>query len=144
VGVHRAKWAPRHQALRAGVCQQPTVNTDDTGFRINGVPAFVMAFDTPASTVYQIRLRHRNEEVRELIPADYGGVMGTDRGKSYDAEELLAVAQQKCIPNIQRNVGEGALRYLSELRARGPRTGTPCIERPSTPITLLGQEPFSG
>ena len=22
-----------------------------------------------------------------------------------------------------------------------PRTGTPCIERPSTPITLLGQEP---
>ncbi|HXB75644.1 MAG TPA: hypothetical protein VNY05_45850 [Candidatus Acidoferrales bacterium] len=45
----------------------------------------------------QIRLRHRNEEaqeVRELIPADYGGVMGTDRGKSYDAEELLGVAQR--------------------------------------------------
>jgi hypothetical protein len=95
-----------YQALRAGVCQQPTVNTDDTGFRINGVPAFVMAFDTPASTVYQIRLRHRNEEVRELIPADYGGVMGTDRGKSYDAEELLGVAQQKCIPHIQRNLDE--------------------------------------
>jgi transposase len=95
-----------YQALRAGVCQQPTVNTDDTGFRINGVPAFVMAFDTPASTVYQIRLRHRNEEVRELIPADYGGVMGTDCGKSYDAEELLGVAQQKCIPHIQRNLDE--------------------------------------
>jgi transposase len=95
-----------YQALRAGVCQQPTVNTDDTGFRINGVPAYVMAFDTPVSTVYQIRLRHRNEEVRELIPADYGGVMGTDRGKSYDAEELLDVAQQKCIPHIQRNLNE--------------------------------------
>jgi transposase len=95
-----------YQALRAGVCQQPTVNTDDTGFRINGVQAFVMAFDTPVSTVYQIRLRHRNEEVRELIPADYGGVMGTDRGKSYDAEELLGVAQQKCIPHIQRNLNE--------------------------------------
>src|SRR5713226_2488210 len=65
-----------------------------------------MAFDTPASTVYQIRRRHRNEEVRELIPADYGGVMGTDRGKSYDAEKLLGVAQQKCIPHIQRNLDE--------------------------------------
>jgi hypothetical protein len=99
-----AEVGAEYQDLRAGVCQQPTVNTDDTGFRINGVGAFVMAFDTPASTVYQIRRRHRNEEVRELIPADYGGVMGTDRGKSYDAEELLGVAQQKCIPHIQRNL----------------------------------------
>jgi transposase len=112
-----------YQALRAGVCQQPTVNTDDTGFRINGVPAFVMAFDTPASTVYQIRLRHRNEEVRELIPADYGGVMGTDRGKSYDAEELLAVAQQKCIPHIQRNVGEGGVPRATPGRRSRPRAG---------------------
>ncbi len=101
-----AEVGAEYQALRAGVCQQPTVNTDDTGFRINGVGAFVMAFDTPASTVYQIRRRHRNEEVRELIPANYGGVMGTDRGKSYDAEELLGVAQQKCIPHIQRNLDE--------------------------------------
>jgi len=101
-----AEVGAEYQALRAGVCQQPTVNTDDTGFRINGVGAYVMAFDTPASTVYQIRRRHRNEEVRELIPADYGGVMGTDRGKSYDAEKLLGVAQQKCIPHIQRNLDE--------------------------------------
>jgi transposase len=101
-----AEVGAEYQALRAGVCQQPTVNTDDTGFRINGVGAFVMAFDTPASTVYQIRRRHRNEEVRELVPSDYAGVMGTDRGKSYDAEELLGVAQQKCIPHIQRNLDE--------------------------------------
>lgn len=95
-----------YQALRDGVRQQPTVNTDDTGFRINGTVAYVMAFDTPVSTVYQIRPRHRNEEVRELIPSDYGGVMGTDRGKSYDAESLLGVAQQKCIAHIQRNLSE--------------------------------------
>ena len=57
-----------YQALRRGVRQQPTVNTDDTGFRINGTVAYAMAFDTPVSTVYQIRPRHRNEEVRELIP----------------------------------------------------------------------------
>ena len=112
-----AEVGAEYQALRAGVCQQPTVNTDDTGFRINGVPAYVMAFDTPVSTVYQIRLRHRNEEVRELIPADYGGVMGTDRGKSYDAEELLDVAQQKCIPHIQRNLNE-----VLETK-RGPSAG---------------------
>jgi hypothetical protein len=30
-----------------------------------------MAFETAAATVYQVRPRHRNAEVRELIPADY-------------------------------------------------------------------------
>jgi transposase len=93
-----------YQILRAAVPQQPTVNTDDTGFSIHGDPAWMMAFDTPVSTVYQIRRRHRNEEVRELIPSDYAGVMGTDRGPSYDAEELLGVAQQKCLAHIQRNI----------------------------------------
>jgi transposase len=93
-----------YQILRAEVPQQPTVNTDDTGFPIHGDAAWMMAFDTPVSTVYQIRRRHRNEEVRELIPADYAGVMGTDRGPSYDAKELLGVAQQKCLAHIQRNL----------------------------------------
>jgi len=36
-----------------------------------------MGFDTDRETVYQIRPPHRNEEVRELIPGDYAGVMIT-------------------------------------------------------------------
>jgi hypothetical protein len=32
-----------------------------------------MGFDTDQATVYQIRSQHRNEQVRELIPADYVG-----------------------------------------------------------------------
>src|ERR1017187_3976923 len=112
-----------YQALRAGVCQQPTVNTDDTGFRINGAGAFVMAFDAPASTVYRIRRRHRNEEVRELIPADYGGVMGTDRGKSYDAEELLGGGTEMTPPHSTqsgRRAGEQT-RPCSRIRAQAER-----------------------
>jgi len=54
--------------------------------------------------VYQIRPQHRNEEVRELIPADFAGVMVCDRGRSYDAKELEAVAQQKCLSHLIRNV----------------------------------------
>ena len=38
-----------------------------------------MAFETDEATVYQVRARHRNEEVREVVPSDYGGVMVTDR-----------------------------------------------------------------
>jgi transposase len=56
--------------------------------------------------VYQIRERHRNEEVREVVPADYEGVLVTDRGRSYDAIELAGVRQQKCLAHIQRALSE--------------------------------------
>ena len=94
----------RYQQLRAGVREAPVVNTDDTGWRVGGSTAHLMVFVTAQSTVYQIRSQHRNEEVRELIPADYGGVMGCDRGKSYDAQSLAAVDQQKCLNHLQRNI----------------------------------------
>ena len=63
-----------------------------------------MGFDTDQSTVYQIRFQHRNEEVREIVPSDYRGVLVSDRGKSYDAEELDQVSKQKCRAHLIRNV----------------------------------------
>jgi transposase len=93
-----------YQELRNSIATAPAVYTDDTGWRINGETAHLMAFDTDEATVFQIRERHRNEEVRELIPADYAGTMITDRGRSYDAEELLDVKQQKCLDHLKRNI----------------------------------------
>jgi transposase len=95
-----------YQALRASVRQQPVVHTDDTGWRVGGGTAFLMAFVNAALSVYQVRSQHRNEEVRELIPADFGGVMICDRGRSYDAAELEAVAQQKCLSHLIRNAAK--------------------------------------
>ena len=62
-----------------------------------------MAFVNQSLSVYQVRPQHRNEEVRELIPADFRGVMICDRGPSYDARELEDVAQQKCLSHLIRN-----------------------------------------
>jgi transposase len=62
-----------------------------------------MAFVNQSLSVYQVRPRHRNEEVRELIPADFPGVMICDRGPSYDARELEEVARQKCLSHLIRN-----------------------------------------
>src|SRR5207253_4217624 len=59
-----------YQQLRAGVALAPVTYTDDTGWRIHGQAAHLMAFDTDQATVFQIRSQHRNEEVRELIPAE--------------------------------------------------------------------------
>jgi hypothetical protein len=74
-----------------------------------------MGFTTPDTAVYQVRRRHRNEEVREVLPADYPGVLCSDRGKSYDAQELAAVRQQKCLAHVLRNLSE----VLAGKRGRG-------------------------
>jgi len=113
-----------YQNLRAGVCQAAAVHTDDTGWRVGGENAFLMGFDTDEATVYQIRRQHRSEEVRELIPAGYSGVMVTDRGKSYDAEEFAGVAQQKCLAHLLRNVSEVLESKQGRAREFGERLKT--------------------
>jgi transposase len=95
-----------YQALRDGVPKADVVYTDDTGWRVGGERAHLMIFETDTATVLQIRARHRNEEVREVIGDDYPGVLVTDRGKSYDAKELEGVKQQKCIPHALRSINQ--------------------------------------
>jgi transposase len=95
-----------YQALRDGVPKANVVYTDDTGWRVGGERAHLMIFETDTATVFQIRARHRNEEVREVIGDDYPGVLVTDRGKSYDARELAGVKQQKCIPHALRSINQ--------------------------------------
>jgi hypothetical protein len=56
--------------------------------------------------VYQIRSQHRHEEVLEVVPAHYPGILVNDRGKSYDARELAGLQQQKCLAHLLRNVSE--------------------------------------
>jgi hypothetical protein len=63
-----------------------------------------MAFDTDQATVYQIRSRHRHQEVQEIIPTDYSGVMVTDRGRSYEARSFSRVKQQKCLAHLQKTL----------------------------------------
>ena len=95
-----------YQQLRAEIRQAPVVHTDDTGWRVGGEAAQLMVFTTPQITVYQVRPQHRNEEVREVIGDNFAGVLECDRGKSYDAEELDGVAQQKCLSHLIRNTRE--------------------------------------
>jgi transposase len=92
--------------LREAVPERPVVHTDDTGWRVGGAPAYLMAFETDEATVYQIRSQHRHEEVQEVIPPDYAGVMGTDRGRSYDAHAFDAVDQQKCVAHMLRSISD--------------------------------------
>jgi len=94
----------RYQALRVSIKDAEQVHTDDTGWRVGGHLAHLMVFKTNWAVVFQIRARHRNDEVRELIPGDYSGVMICDRFFSYDAAALSKVKQQKCVSHVLRSI----------------------------------------
>jgi hypothetical protein len=102
----KGKVGQKYQELRAGVRNAPAVYTDDTGWKVGGENAHLMAFDTDQATVYQVRPRHRHQEVQEVVPADYQGVMVTDRGRSYEAHSFSGVKQQKCLAHLQRTLSE--------------------------------------
>ncbi|MFQ6031014.1 MAG: IS66 family transposase [Dehalococcoidia bacterium] len=97
-------WA--YQELRRSVRHSPVTHTDDTGWRVGGEPAFLMAFQTDQASVYQVRPHHRNQEVREVVPSDYGGVLVTDRGRTYDSQSLAQVRQQKCLAHVLRSISQ--------------------------------------
>jgi transposase len=108
-----------YEQLRTAVPEAPVVHTDDTGWRVGGKPAHLMAFETAAATVYQVRPRHRHEEVQEVIPTDYAGVMVTDRGRSYDAQAFDDVDQQKCLAHILRSISDVVATKSSRARDFG-------------------------
>jgi transposase len=93
-----------YQQLREQVSKAKVVNTDDTGWRINGVLAFLMGFFTPILAVYQVRWRHRHEEVVEMLGVAFRGLLGTDRGVSYEASALDYIRQQKCLSHLLKNL----------------------------------------
>ena len=93
-----------YEVLRSQMRQAPAVHTDDTGWRIGGNTAYLMGFDSDQAAVYQIRYRHRNEEVQEIIPVDFAGVLITDRGVSYDAKAFAEMRQQKCLAHLLKNI----------------------------------------
>ncbi len=96
------------ERIKAAIQQSDDVNTDDTGWRTGGKTSCLMGFvSRQENAVYfQIRSRHRAEEVAEVITAACECVLGTDRFRSYDAERFSQMDLQKCMSHIVKNLSE--------------------------------------
>ena len=63
-----------YRNLRGLVRESAVMQTNNMGRWIGGGPARLMMFDTDDMAVAHVRRHHRNEEVREVVPADYAGL----------------------------------------------------------------------
>jgi len=95
-----------YRQLCAEIRESSVVNTDDTGWRTGGKASYLMGFFTKTLAVFQIRKRHRHQEVQEMLGEDFCGILGTDRGTSYEARSLEGLAQQKCLSHLLKNLSE--------------------------------------
>ncbi|MBV8435036.1 MAG: IS66 family transposase [Candidatus Eremiobacteraeota bacterium] len=119
----RRDLAAIYAQLRDEIRHASTIYTDDTGWRINGLPAYLMAFDSDLVAFYQIRPQHRHQEVLEVIGEDFQGNLSSDRGVSYDAEALKRLKQNKCNAHLLRNIRE----ILKEQKPAAQTIGTELI-----------------
>ncbi len=131
----------RYRELCESVRHSSSVHTDDTGRREPGVPKWPMSFVTDTATVDQVRPRHRDEEVREQVPADHAGAMITDRGVSHEAAEPSGAERQKCLAHIGRSLSAalekkvGPARWSAgELRSLLGRASASWHERRAGPV----------
>jgi hypothetical protein len=109
---------------RATLPETPVVHTDATGWRVGGEPAHLMACETEATTVDQIRSRHRHAAVQEVIPADSAGVMVTDRGRSDDAQSCARVEPHTCLAHLVRSISDVVERKTGRARDVGAQRKT--------------------
>jgi hypothetical protein len=93
-----------YEPLRAAVPAAAVVYTDATGWRVGGAPAELMAVETDAAAVSQLRSRHRHEAVQEVSPADDVGVMRTDGGRRDEAQAFEEGRQHTGLAHVQRSL----------------------------------------
>ena len=81
----------------------------------------LVVFETGKATVYQVRTRHRNDEVRKVVPSDYTGDEGEVPGPQHDAQALPGVKQQKCLAHLLRSIGDMIPATMGRGRSFGNR-----------------------
>lgn len=109
------------EPLRARVPATPVVPPDDPGWRVGGEPAPLMAVETTAATVSQLRPRPRHEDGQDVIPADDAGVMVPDRGRRDDAQAVDRVEPHKGRAHLRRALRD----VVARTRGRARECGEP-------------------
>ena len=94
--------------IKQTIQEANSVHTDDTGWRTEGRTSYLMVFASrkEKAVYYQIRSRHRAEEVAEVISETFEGVLCTDRFSSYDSSRFNKIEMQKCLSHILKNLSE--------------------------------------
>src|SRR5215469_4997262 len=100
--LHRikAQMQPHLDALKRAIRASPAVQADETGWREDGINGYIWAVNTPSIRYYEYHHSRGGEVIKELIGADYDGVLGSDFYAGYNIHQGL---HQRCWVHFLRD-----------------------------------------
>jgi transposase len=90
------------------------VHSDETGWRIGTLSAWLWVFTNQQITVYTIETSRGHEVVINILGKDFKGILVSDCFLAYDHKELAEWLKQKCLSHLLKDLKE-----LNEIKVRG-------------------------
>jgi hypothetical protein len=94
----------------------PVIHSDETGWRIGGVGAWLWVFTNRLLTVFAIRRSRGHEVIEEILGEIFDGILVSDCFPAYDP--IQAAGKGKCMAHLLRNLSDletqqtrGAIRF---------------------------------
>lgn len=100
------KARPVYEELVAALRECVAVHSDETGWRIGTLSAWLWVFTNQEITVYTIRQSRGHEVVLDILGREFKGVLVSDCFLAYDAKALEDWLKQKCVAHLLRNLSE--------------------------------------
>jgi transposase len=109
-----AKWLkPEYEAIQSAMRQSPSVNIDETGWRLDGESCWLWAFTNDSFTIYEVNPSRGHQVVLEQLGEDYccssvsrRNDSGTIISDFYTAYNPLPYKQQKCLVHLLRELSQ--------------------------------------
>lgn len=116
------KLAGVYEELANLLSEAATVHSDETGWRIGSLKAWLWVLTNPEVTLYRIETHKGHEVLLEVLGEDYQGVLHSDRAKAYNHKKLAKWLKQKCLAHLLKNLSQlevqqqkGAVRFAREV-----------------------------
>lgn len=100
------KALPVYETLVTALRKCVSVHSDETGWRIGTLSAWLWVFTNQEITVYTIRKSRGHEVVVDILGREFKGVLVSDCFLAYDAKALAEWLQQKCVAHLLRNLSD--------------------------------------
>jgi len=119
-----AQARPVYDALVELIRQSAVVHTDETGWRIGLLAAWLWVFTNQHLTVYTIQASRGHDVVVDILGREFRGVLVADCFTAYDHQALADWLQQKCVGHLLKDLSlmretktRGAVRFAQEVTA---------------------------
>lgn len=116
------KARPAYNELIETLSKNAAVYSDETGWRIGTLSAWLWVFTNRETTVYTIRRNRGHEVVLDILGEEFSGTLVSDRFSAYDHKKLSGWLKQKCVAHLLRNLSElkenkraGAVRFAQDV-----------------------------